>query len=113
MAALQADRLLNAIIKEGMRMYPPVPVGFPRTVPAQGVHVRGYKFPGKTRLAIYQFATYRSEELWREPDSFRPERWMGDEKYKNDRFDAYEPFSVGLRACSAQVCLFDTIKEMF
>ncbi|SMR59365.1 unnamed protein product [Zymoseptoria tritici ST99CH_1E4] len=102
MAALQGDKLLNAVIKEGLRMYPPIPVGFPREVPDEGCTIKGHFFPPGNRLAIYNYATYSSEKRFREPRVFHPERWMGDEKFKDDRVDSFEPFSVGLRACSAQ-----------
>ncbi|TLD11633.1 hypothetical protein PspLS_11520 [Pyricularia sp. CBS 133598] len=29
------------------------------------------------------------------PESFIPERWLGDERFKNDRRDAIEPFPPG------------------
>jgi cytochrome P450 len=30
---------------------------------------------------------------------FRPERWLGDPKYKTDEFDAMQAFSTGPRNC--------------
>lgn len=103
MASLQANKLLDAVLKEGLRMYPPVPVGFPRFVPQGGVELKGYYIPEGARVAGYQLATYRDERLWREPESFRPERWLGDEKFKDDHLEALEPFSLGIRACPGKV----------
>lgn len=37
---------LGACIEEGLRLYPPVPVGIPRTVPAEGAFVCGQWVPG-------------------------------------------------------------------
>lgn len=33
------------------------------------------------------------------PDDFIPERWMGDERFVDDRTDAFQPFSFGSRNC--------------
>lgn len=47
-------------------------------------------------------AAYHSEENFRDPDEFVPERFLGDERYKNDRFDVLQPFSYGPRNCIGQ-----------
>lgn len=31
--------------------------------------------------------------------AFRPERWLGDPEFKDDRLGALEPFSTGPRNC--------------
>lgn len=80
-----------------------MPIGFPRFVPPGGAELNGYYIPEGTRVAIYHLATYRDSNLWFEPEKFHPERWLGDEKFKNDRLDAFEPFSVGQRGCSGKV----------
>lgn len=61
MAALQDNKLSNVTIKESLRMYPPLPGGFPRIVPEPGVDLKGFRLPLGTRVAIYQQATYRSD----------------------------------------------------
>ena len=47
-AAENVDRLcyLNAVIHEGLRLCPPVPLGMPRVVPAEGTEVCGHWLPG-------------------------------------------------------------------
>lgn len=37
---------LNACVEEGLRIYPPVPVGLPRTTPKGGARVNGHWVPG-------------------------------------------------------------------
>lgn len=32
-------------------------------------------------------------------DAFIPERWLGDSRFKDDRVEAFQPFSVGPRNC--------------
>ena len=37
--------------------------------------------------------------MFKDPLAFVPERWMGDDKYKDDQHAALQPFSVGSRDC--------------
>jgi len=39
-------KYLQAVVLEGMRIYPPLPLGLPRVVPAGGDTVDGYFLPG-------------------------------------------------------------------
>jgi cytochrome P450 len=73
--------------------------------------LKGYYIPEGNRVVIYHLATYRDPDLWHEPDQFRPERWLGDEQFKNDHFDAFEPFSTGPRGCSGKVRTVSGIRE--
>lgn len=88
---------LEAVLKESLRMYPPVPIGLPRISPPGGMTVGGYFVPEGTSLAIHQLSTYRAKENFKDADQFRPERWLGDPEFKDDRLDSLEPFSVGPR----------------
>lgn len=96
---LARQRYLNAVLQEGLRMYPPVPIGLPRTVPAEGTTICGQHVPGGATISNNQLATYRMEEHFKHADKFHPERWLGDEKFRDDHLDAMEPFSVGPRNC--------------
>jgi cytochrome P450 len=90
---------LQAIIQEGLRVYPPVPSLLPRTVPVGGVTILDDFIPGGTWVGVHQLATYRRESNFKNARQFRPERWLGDPEYQNDQRSAFEPFSVGPRNC--------------
>ncbi|EKG16038.1 Cytochrome P450 [Macrophomina phaseolina MS6] len=91
---------LHAVVNEGLRMYPPVPSGFPRRVPAGGSMISGYYAPGNTAVYVAQYPAYRSKRNFTEPNSFIPERWLGeDARFDSDNFDVFMPFSNGPRNC--------------
>lgn len=45
------------------------------------------------------YALYRSAKNFRDPWSFIPERWTGDERFATDEKQAFQPFSFGPRNC--------------
>src|ERR1700693_4910894 len=55
--------------------------------------------PGSTSVTVSHWSCYRSPDNFGDPDRFAPERWLGDEHYKNDRKKALQPFSLGPRNC--------------
>ncbi|KAM0722993.1 hypothetical protein Q7P37_001191 [Cladosporium fusiforme] len=97
--SLARQKYLMAVLQEGLRMYPPVPIDLPRVVPAGGATVCGEWVPEGTTVGVHHLATFRNEALFRKPYEFHPERWMGDPEFKDDHLDALEPFSVGPRNC--------------
>ncbi|KAI0399852.1 cytochrome P450 [Xylaria palmicola] len=90
---------LNACIREGLRIYPPVPSAIPRIVAEGGNSILGKWVPGGTRVSVHQWSTYHSPDNFKDPHKFVPERWMGDPAYKDDNRSAHQPFSVGTRNC--------------
>ena len=34
-----------------------------------------------------------------DPDSYAPERWLGDAKFSTDDRNVFQPFSAGARSC--------------
>ncbi|KAK2597583.1 hypothetical protein N8I77_012361 [Diaporthe amygdali] len=95
---------LNACIQETFRIYPPVPVGIPRVIPADNggrMICDRWVGPG-TRVSIHQYATYHSAANFKDPDAFVPERWLGATEYMDDKRDALQPFSYGPRNCIGQ-----------
>lgn len=102
---LARQKYLNAVLQEGLRMYPPVPIALPRVTPPTGSEICDQWVPPGTRVGVNHLATYRMEENFKKAGEFHPERWLGDEEFKEDKLDAMEPFSVGPRNCLGKVCL--------
>ncbi|KAI0889737.1 cytochrome P450 ClCP1 [Annulohypoxylon maeteangense] len=88
-----------ACLNESLRAYPPVPTGMPRQSPKGGCFILGKFVPEGTVVAVWQYAINHHSEFWTEPNTFAPERFLGDPKFKSDQTDAMQPFSVGPRNC--------------
>ncbi|KAH8808674.1 toxin biosynthesis cytochrome P450 monooxygenase [Xylogone sp. PMI_703] len=95
-------KYLLAVLEEGMRMYPPVPVGLPRKIPAGGAVINNRWVPPKTLVSVNQYATYHTSKNFVEPNSFNPERFLDDPRFASDNKDSLQPFSVGPRNCIGQ-----------
>ncbi|KAM6505328.1 hypothetical protein FSOLCH5_014556 [Fusarium solani] len=86
---------LHAVVEEGLRLFPPVPLGLPRTCP--GAKVGGYDVPPGTEVSVDNFVMSRDTRSFPDPDSFQPDRWVGDGS--GCIKEASRPFSLGPRAC--------------
>jgi cytochrome P450 len=91
---------LEATIDEALRLFPPSAASQQRIVPPGGATIDGYYVPAGKTVAVSPWAATRSRLNFREPDMFRPERWLGhDEKFSNDHRNASLPFGTGPRVC--------------
>ena len=103
-ASLSQLKVLQAVLQETFRMYPPVPTALSRCTNHNGAVVCGIHIPPNTRIGIPQYPAYRSSRNFKDPDTYAPERFLGDPKYKDDNRAVLQPFSVGPRNCIGQVC---------
>ncbi|KAL1984736.1 hypothetical protein VTN96DRAFT_8769 [Rasamsonia emersonii] len=102
---------LQACLEEGLRMYPPVPVGLPRVTPPEGMLVCGEMIPGNTTVSVNQWATYRNPQNFKDPNSFHPERWLSDSKsFASDKKKYLQPFSTGPRNCLGQTLAYHEMR---
>ncbi|KAL5404784.1 hypothetical protein PMIN03_008918 [Paraphaeosphaeria minitans] len=95
---------LDAVIREGLRIYPPFAAGNHRVAPKGGDYVDGHFVPEGTHLYGYHYALYHSPAYFALPSEFRPERWLGtDARFAEDQLDAVRPFGLGPRMCIGQM----------
>ena len=89
---------LKAVIKETMRMYPPLPLLIHRET-IKKCSIAGYEIPEKTLVYVNAWAVHRDPETWEEPEEFYPERFL-DSKIDFRGYD-FEliPFGAGRRIC--------------
>jgi cytochrome P450 len=86
-------RLLDAVVKESLRLLPPVP--FQVRISAAPARLGDSEVPPGTHVIISPFLTNRDERVFAEPDRFLPERWG----HTNPSAFEYLSFSGGPRAC--------------
>lgn len=68
---------LQAVIKEGLRIFPPVTGQLSKVVPKGGDTFKGIFLPEGTQIGYCAWGVFRRRDIWG-PDSdlFRPERWL-------------------------------------
>lgn len=84
---------LDAVVKESMRILPPVPMSA-RYVAAP-VELGGYQLPVGTEVGFSHFHTHHDPTIYEDPETFDPSRW----ERINPSAHEYIPFSAGIRAC--------------
>ncbi|KAF2235990.1 putative cytochrome P450 [Viridothelium virens] len=88
---------LNAVILEGLRIYPPLPFALPRLVPEGGDTVDGHFIPAGTTVSTNPIAASLSPANFENPFNFEPNRWLSENE--KDNLAASQPFSLGPRGC--------------
>ena len=88
---------LRACLDEALRMYPPSTFGLPRRTPTEGAPILGDFIPGETSVSISAYVAHRDPKVFPEPETFRPERWLGDDAKELQA--AFITFSTGARGC--------------
>lgn len=95
---LEELKYLKMIIKETLRLHPPVPLLLPR-VCGERCEINGYEIPEKAKIIINAWAIGRDPKHWDDAESFIPERFLDSSvDYKGNNFE-YIPFGAGRRIC--------------
>lgn len=88
----------KAVVKETFRLHPPGPILIPRES-LQKNTIAGYDILPKTIISLNLWAIGRDPEFWDEPDSFKPERFLGSSvNFLGHDFQLI-PFGAGKRVC--------------
>lgn len=68
---------LQAVIKEGLRIFPPVVGQMSKKVPKGGDTFKGVYLPEGTRIGYGAWGIFRRGDVWgQDADDFRPDRWL-------------------------------------
>ncbi|MCJ1312913.1 hypothetical protein MMC25_006589 [Agyrium rufum] len=101
--SVDALPLLQAILLETLRLNAPIPGPEPRVTPSTtgGVQLGEYKaLPGGVRVSTPAYTLHRNEEVFPEPETWRPERWLeADEAQRREMGRWWWAFSSGGRMC--------------
>ncbi|XP_058108838.1 cytochrome P450 76A2-like [Magnolia sinica] len=89
---------LNAVIKETLRLHPPLPFLIPRRA-VEDTEYMGYSIVKDTQVLVHAWAIGR-DPSWDDPLSFKPERFLhSDIDYRGHHFQLI-PFGAGRRMCA-------------
>lgn len=94
----QRDNYCVAVIKESMRLYPPVWNLYRKCIDDDVVN--GYFLPAGSSVMINLYALHRDPTYWHEADCFQPERFLSE--HANYPKWAFIPFGGGKNTCIAQ-----------
>jgi cytochrome P450 len=98
--ALRELSYLKAVIKETLRLHPPIPL-IPR-VSVEDRKVQGYNVPKGTIIVANAWAISRDPKNWEDPNKFMPERFEVKDSFNFTGLDfEFIPFGAGRRICPA------------
>ncbi|CAN4109551.1 unnamed protein product [Withania somnifera] len=89
---------MQAVIKESLRLHPPLPLLIPRET-VHDTKFMGYDVPKGTRVLVNAWAIGRDPECWDDPMSFKPERFLGSKVDMKGQHYELIPFGAGRRMC--------------
>lgn len=93
---------LEAVIKEGLRCFPPIPMSLPRVVPAGGRVIDGYLIPGGTIVSCQAWSVHQlNPHVSPDGEKFMPERWL-DQDSTIELNRLFFTFSAGGRSCTGK-----------
>ena len=93
LAQCQDDAYLDATVKEVLRVRPVLSITSRKTL--QPWEVGGYTLPGGVYVSPCLYLAHRRAELWPDPTSFRPERFLEGQPEPY----SWVPFGGGTRRC--------------
>jgi len=105
---------LQAVIKEGLRIWPPVIGLMAKKVPPEGDTINGMYVPGGTQIGYGGFSIFRNKKIWGEDaDVFRPERWLEGDKIKEQELNFEVIFNQGRYQCLGKNVALMELNKVF
>jgi cytochrome P450 len=97
-AAGHIDGLVQVrqVLKESMRLYPPVPIMSRQAV--ADARIDGHDVKAGTSVLMPIYAIHRHKRRWEDPDAFDPTRFAPEREAQIPRYQ-YMPFGAGPRIC--------------
>ncbi|KGO40579.1 Cytochrome P450 [Penicillium expansum] len=94
--------LLDAIVRETLRVHSPAPAQLPRVTPTteKGTSLHGYdNIPGGVRVSSTAYSLHRISDVYPRPLEWLPRRWLEPGDKIHDMRRLFWPFGSGGRMC--------------
>ncbi|MBA0815350.1 hypothetical protein Gohar_000130 [Gossypium harknessii] len=89
---------LQSVAKEALRLHPPTPLMLPHRANAN-VKIGGYDIPKGSNVHVNVWAVARDPVVWKDPEEFRPERFLEEDVDMKGHDFRLLPFGAGRRVC--------------
>lgn len=97
-AACDSLPFLDAVVKETLRLYAPIPASQPR-MSTNDVVIDGYTIPAGTIVSCQAYSIHRNPDVFPHAYEFNPDRWLTGEEQLVEMRRWWWPFSSGGRMC--------------
>ena len=111
LAQVESLAWTSQVVNEALRLYPPGWLLSRRTIEADVLG--GYPVPAGTNVLLPLYLLHRHPQFWKDPESFRPERFAPVHEAERPRF-AYMPFAAGPRHCIGETfALYEMLMHLY
>jgi cytochrome P450 len=102
--------LLDAVVRESLRLYPPQYILFRE--PTGDRTLAGHRIDRGSTVVLSPWVSQRDTRFWDAPEEFRPDRWLdgGTATERNRPEFAYYPYGGGPRYCLGKQLADQTIR---
>lgn len=94
---LKRAELTGWVLREALRLYPPLTVMTRETL--KPVRMHGHDIPAGVSVALFPVLTQRDPQWWSQPDQFDPERFSPTRQEHRRHPFAWAPFGGGVHMC--------------
>ncbi|XP_002961803.2 cytochrome P450 78A4 [Selaginella moellendorffii] len=101
--------LLQAVVKETLRLHPPGPLLSWARLSTQDVTIAGHHVPRGTTAMVNMWAITHDPAVWSEPELFVPDRFLGVEFDVKGTDLRLAPFGAGRRVCPGRALGLATV----
>lgn len=102
---------LRCVAKESLRLHPPTPLMLPHRANTN-VKIGGYDIPKGSTVHVNVWAVARDPKVWKNPQEFRPERFLEEDVDIKGHDFRLLPFGAGRRICPGAQLGLDMVTSM-
>ncbi|KAI4343986.1 hypothetical protein L6164_011266 [Bauhinia variegata] len=101
---------LRAIVKETLRMHPPGPLLSWARLAIHDTHIGRHFIPAGTTAMVNMWAITHDEQVWSDPEEFKPERFIQEDIAIMGSDLRLAPFGSGRRVCPGKAMGLATVE---